>query len=33
MTPADNLLDYLRLAKVPSWDRRPGRGGEVVFGQ
>nr|KIR47393.1 hypothetical protein I312_03154 [Cryptococcus bacillisporus CA1280] len=30
MTPADNLLDYLRLAKVPSWDRRPGRGGESV---
>ncbi|KIR81293.1 hypothetical protein I306_01526 [Cryptococcus gattii EJB2] len=30
MTPADNLLDYLRLAKVPSWDRWPGRGKKSV---
>lgn len=31
MTPADNLLDYLRLAKVPSWDRWPGRGKKSGF--
>lgn len=31
MTPADNLLDYLRLAKVPTWDRWPGRGGKSGF--
>lgn len=31
ITPADDLLDYLRLAKVPLWDRWPGRGAKSGF--
>lgn len=31
ITPAEDLLDYLRLAKIPSWDRWPGRGAKNGF--
>lgn len=31
ITPAEDLFDYLRLAKIPSWDRWPGRGAKNGF--